>query len=92
MSVTVEVVPNAVISDALKDASKEIEKGFSGKLKYEKILDRRKAINRALQIAEDGDSILITGKGAEPLMMTKNGPIDWDDRKIVREEFAKVYF
>ena len=28
LSVTVEVVPNAVISDALKDASKEIEKGF----------------------------------------------------------------
>ena len=79
-------------SENPQDILKDIEKGFSGKLKYEKILDRRKAINKALQIAKDGDSVLITGKGAEPLMMTKNGPIDWDDRKIVREEFAKIYF
>lgn len=48
-------------------------------------LDRRAAIKKALQIARPRDTVIITGKGAEPWMMTKQGKIPWDDRKIVRE-------
>ena len=74
----------------------EIASGFSevlsSKFQVLRVLDRRKAINKALQLAKDGDIILVAGKGAEPLMVTKEGPIDWDDREVVREEFAKLYF
>src|SRR3990167_2511673 len=73
----------------------EIASGFSevtsSKLKILRILDRRKAINKALQLAKDGDVVLVAGKGAEPIMVTKEGPVEWDDRKVVREEFTKLY-
>ncbi|MBU4481998.1 UDP-N-acetylmuramyl-tripeptide synthetase [Patescibacteria group bacterium] len=52
--------------------------------KLYKILDRREAIRKALQIAEKDDLILITGKGAEQKMCLANGKmIDWDDRRVV---------
>ncbi|MBD3311785.1 MAG: UDP-N-acetylmuramyl-tripeptide synthetase [Candidatus Magasanikbacteria bacterium] len=51
-----------------------------------KILDRKEAINKAIDMAESGDLILITGKGSEQAMCIQNGKmIDWDDRKIVRK-------
>ncbi len=49
------------------------------------ILDRREAIKKALSLASNGDIVLISGKGAETTMMTKSGPISWDERAIVRE-------
>ncbi len=57
---------------------------------YERIIDRRAAIKKALQLAKPNDVVIITGKGAEPLMMTKDGAISWDDREIVREVITKV--
>jgi UDP-N-acetylmuramoyl-L-alanyl-D-glutamate--2,6-diaminopimelate ligase len=61
------------------------------KQKLHKIMDRRQAIRRALQIAKENDIILITGKGAEQAIVTKNNKkITWDDRKVVREELQKI--
>ena len=57
---------------------------------YKKILDRREAIRFALSNAKAGDIVVITGKGAEPWMVTAHGKVPWDDRKIVREELAKT--
>lgn len=63
-----------------------------GVKKANKILDRRQAINRALQKAERGDVVIITGKGAEPSIVTAGGEkIPWDDRRVVREEHKKIY-
>ena len=59
-------------------------------LQYEKILDRREAIKKALQSAHPGDTVIITGKGAEPWLMTKQGKIPWDDREVVRGIFNEV--
>ncbi len=57
----------------------------------ERILDRREAIKKALQSAQEGDLVIITGKGSEMWMCLANGrKIAWDDRKIVREEMAKL--
>ena len=74
----------------------DIEKGFSQiqnpKSKIQKIIDRRKAINKALSSAQDNDIVIITGKGCEPWICVENGKkIAWDDRKIVREEYNKIY-
>jgi len=55
--------------------------------KPEKILDRREAIARALKLAQEGDLVIITGKGCEPWMCLKGGKkISWDDREVVKEE------
>ncbi len=59
---------------------------------FYEIIDRREAIKKALEIAEAGDVVIITGKGSEPWMCLANGQkIPWDDRKIIREEFEKVF-
>lgn len=56
-----------------------------------KILDRREAIGEALKSANPGDTVIITGKGAEPWIMGPNGTkIPWDDREVVREELKKL--
>ena len=63
----------------------QIEKGV-GKEAI-KILDRREAIKKAIQSAEHGDTVIITGKGSEPWMCVANGKkIPWGDRKIAKEE------
>lgn len=56
-----------------------------------KILDRREAIREALKSAKKGEAVVVTGKGAEPWIMGPRGEkIPWDDRKVVREELAKL--
>lgn len=55
------------------------------------IPDRHEAIRKAVQIADAGDLVLVTGKGSEQAMCVAGGKkIPWDDRKIVREELAKL--
>jgi UDP-N-acetylmuramoyl-L-alanyl-D-glutamate--2,6-diaminopimelate ligase len=59
--------------------------------KYEKILDRRAAIRRALEIAQPKDIVIITGKGSEQfLVLPGNKRINWDEREVVREELNKI--
>ncbi len=48
------------------------------------IPDRRQAIKTAIYLAEPQDVILITGKGAEQVLVTNAGKIPWDDREIAR--------
>lgn len=57
---------------------------------HKKIMDRRLAIREALESAQAGDVVLITGKGAEKTMMTRFGAIKWDEREIVKEELEKL--
>jgi UDP-N-acetylmuramoyl-L-alanyl-D-glutamate--2,6-diaminopimelate ligase len=67
----------------------QVARGAKGKA--EKIADRKKAIRKALEIASQGDTVVITGKGCEPWIMEAKGRrIPWDDRKVVREEFSKL--
>lgn len=51
-----------------------------------RILDRKKAIEKAISLAKENDLVLITGKGSEQAMVVKNNEkIPWDDREVVRE-------
>ncbi len=51
-----------------------------------KIPDRREAITFALKkLAREGDTVVIFGKGNEPVQVTSKGKIPWDDREVVRE-------
>lgn len=58
---------------------------------YEKILDRRSAINKAISLARTGDTVLITGKGTDPYIMeAENTKTPWSDSKVAKEELDKV--
>jgi UDP-N-acetylmuramoyl-L-alanyl-D-glutamate--2,6-diaminopimelate ligase len=67
----------------------QVASGTKGKAR--KILDRREAIREALKLAKEGDIVVITGKGCEPSIVIRGKKIPWDDRKVVREEFQKIY-
>ncbi len=71
---------------------KEIQSGMNT-ANPEIILDRSKAIARALSIARAtaNAAVLITGKGTDPFIMGPNGSKQkWDDRDVAREELKKV--
>ncbi|HLN19105.1 MAG TPA: UDP-N-acetylmuramyl-tripeptide synthetase, partial [Patescibacteria group bacterium] len=71
----------------------EIAAGIKNKKEREnfwRILDRREAIKKALQIAKPKDIILVTGKGAEETMMIGKKMIPWNDRRVIEEELRKL--
>jgi UDP-N-acetylmuramoyl-L-alanyl-D-glutamate--2,6-diaminopimelate ligase len=75
--------PNLIIDEVAKGAE-----AAGKKLNQDlfKILDRRQAIKKALDLAKADDIILITGKGSEQaICLANNKKIPWDDRKVVRE-------
>ena len=49
-------------------------------------MDRRKAIRKAIKMAQAGDTVIITGKGAEVTMEVRGESIPWDERAIIQEE------
>lgn len=75
--------PAAIINEVAAGAElggKEINKDLF------KILDRREAIQKALTLAQDGDLLLFTGKGAEQAICLANGvKMPWDEREEVRK-------
>lgn len=66
-----------------------IEEGVTGADKsYEKIVDRKEAIFRALSQAKKGDTIVIAGKGHENYQIFRDRTIHFDDAEVVQEYFA----
>lgn len=57
---------------------------------YYVIVDRKKAINRALHIAQPGDVIFIGGKGHETYQIIGRDKIPFDDRCVARECYDKM--
>src|SRR6266404_1669429 len=70
----------------LADAEAGIQK--TGK-PYEKIADRREAINQAIAQARTGDLVLIAGKGHEDYQIIGREVFHFDDKEIAREALAK---
>ena len=65
---------------------RDIQGGIpSGADNYEIVLDRREAISRALEMAREGDIILVAGKGHETYHIVRGERIHFDDREIIRE-------
>lgn len=73
-----QTIIDDVASAALKTGKQEGKNLF-------KILDRGEAIQKAVQMAQPGDLILVTGKGSEQGMVVKGKIVSWDDRKVVRK-------
>lgn len=73
--------PEQIIEDVINGATQVM----SGP-PIEKIIDRKKAIQKALNIAEKGDIIIITGKGSETVMAVGDGEmVPWSDLNTVKE-------
>jgi UDP-N-acetylmuramoyl-L-alanyl-D-glutamate--2,6-diaminopimelate ligase len=70
-----------------EDIISMIEEGLikSGSKKYIKETDRKKAIFKALDMAEKGDVVLIAGKGHEKYQEFGDHVKRFSDRKVVRE-------
>ena len=63
----------------------QVAAGVENKNKLLKILDRKKAIKKAIDLARENDIIMVTGKGNEQCMVVKDKQVAWDDREVVRK-------
>lgn len=66
----------------------EIKTGFERPADASWIVNRREAIQFAAQHAEEGDVVLIAGKGHEPYQELGRGRIHFDDREEARKWFS----
>ncbi len=55
------------------------------KKKYTIVIDRQRAIKRAIDIAAEGDIIITTGKGHEQSLARGTQEYPWDDQEAVRK-------
>ncbi|MFZ2275657.1 MAG: UDP-N-acetylmuramoyl-L-alanyl-D-glutamate--2,6-diaminopimelate ligase [Candidatus Nanogingivalis sp.] len=71
----------------------EIKSGMGEKLPahIEEIADRREAIKKALQIAQKGDIVLITGLGHEVFRVIDGEKVPWNDSEIAREVAKELF-
>jgi UDP-N-acetylmuramoyl-L-alanyl-D-glutamate--2,6-diaminopimelate ligase len=68
----------------------EIEEGIvETNCKYDKIIDRKEAILKALSLANKGDIILIAGKGHEDYQIIGYNKTHFDDSEIVLKYFQE---
>lgn len=75
---------NQVAEGVIKTGKRENQEVF-------KILNRREAICKAFKMAQAGDLVILTGKGAEQAICVADGRKEfWDERVIAREELAKI--
>lgn len=74
----------------IKMMTSEIE----DKSKYEVVVDRSKAIERAINLAKENDIVLILGKGNETYQKLKNKTIYFNDEeeamKALKKRYAKI--
>ncbi|HZE08437.1 MAG TPA: UDP-N-acetylmuramoyl-L-alanyl-D-glutamate--2,6-diaminopimelate ligase [Gemmatimonadaceae bacterium] len=68
--------PDSIIDD--------IEAGMRGN-NHERITDRLAAIQRALELAENGDIVVLAGKGHETYQIRGTKSYPFDEKEIVRE-------
>ena len=61
----------------------DVEAGMTGKSHY-RIVDRRAAIGQALDLARQGDTILVAGKGHETYQIIGTTKEPFDEREVVR--------
>jgi UDP-N-acetylmuramoyl-L-alanyl-D-glutamate--2,6-diaminopimelate ligase len=80
-----------------ENPQKIIDEVFEGTKKYKeenknsfRVLDRKEAIGKALQVAKPGDIVVVTGKGAEETMAVGRKKIPWNDPKTIREALQEL--
>ena len=74
--------PEAIVDEI---ARAMVAAGVAEGERFERVPDRREAIDRALALARPGDLVLLAGKGHESTIERADGPLPWDERAVVRE-------
>ncbi len=80
--------PMAIIQDILPGTRRSFTGDPCGQTGRERCLvipDRKEAIGRALTLAEEGDCVVIAGKGHETYQILGERTIPFDDREVARE-------
>ena len=67
--------PNQIIDDLI---------GTSKKTNYERIIDRKEAIYKALSLAKTKDIILIAGKGRDDYMAIEDKYLPYNDYDVIK--------
>lgn len=75
--------PQAILDDILTGIQK-------GPGKYVAIIDRKEAIRYCIQNAEDGDVIVLAGKGHEDYQEIKGKKYHMDERDLIREVLTEM--
>ena len=70
---------NAIIDELISD---------SNKTNYERIIDRKEAIKKALDIAKTNDIVLIAGKGDDNYMAIGDKYLDYSDGEVINNYFV----
>jgi UDP-N-acetylmuramoyl-L-alanyl-D-glutamate--2,6-diaminopimelate ligase len=74
--------PNDIIDDMISNIKDK-------KNKYERVIDRSKAISKALAMAKENDIVVIAGKGNDSYMAIGNKYLPYNDFDEVRKFFIK---
>lgn len=79
--------PDSIIDDVCKG----FPEAYSDSVDFIRVLDRNKAINHAIEIAQPGDAVLIAGKGHEDYQILNSKTISFDDREVAIDALLKRY-
>ena len=77
-------VPEAIVQDVVVGVQRVVSPQD-----YLVIVDRREAIQRAIELAQDGDVVVIAGKGHEDYQIIGKTKYPFDDRVVAAEALAK---
>jgi UDP-N-acetylmuramoyl-L-alanyl-D-glutamate--2,6-diaminopimelate ligase len=75
--------PDRIIDDIIEGVD-------NSSARVERITLRREAIRKALELAREGDLVLLAGKGHETYQDIGGRRIHFDEREIVREELCSI--
>lgn len=75
--------PDAIIEDVVPGVEKI-------GTPYHKVADRRAAIYEAIRMAQEGDIIVLAGKGHEDYQVLKEGKIHLDEREVVQDALKEI--
>lgn len=79
--------PEKIIDEIAKGVEKS---GGESNKKYWKIVDRAEAIAKAIEnLAEEGDTVVILGKGHEKSMNIAGKEIPWNDKKVASDALKR---
>ena len=83
--------PERIIEDIMRGIQPAAERGRAGggARTHLKIPDRRQAIERAIEGAAPGDTVLIAGKGHERTQIIGERVLPFDDAAVAREALAR---
>ncbi len=83
--------PARIIEDIMRGISPAADRGRAAgqRQSHLKIVDRRRAIERAIAVAQPGDMVLLAGKGHERTQVIGEKVLPFDDAAVAREALER---